>query len=66
MGFIVASGGQVRLLPAQRYEPVDRIIELVPQVMCELKNALAGCGKKKQPKEQPQQQPQPPEQQPEQ
>jgi len=64
MGFIVASGGQVRLLPAQRYEPVDRIIELVPQVMCELKNALAGCVKKGKDKEQPQaQQPQPSEQQ---
>ena len=37
----------VRLLPAQPYAPVDRIIELVPQTLCEIKNALASCMERK-------------------
>lgn len=38
MGFLVVSEGQVRLLPAQHYAPLDRVIELAPQVLTELKN----------------------------
>ena len=40
MGFIVVSEGQVRLLPAQPYTPVDRIIEMVPQLLGQIKAAL--------------------------
>lgn len=51
MGFIAVCGGQVRLLPAQAYAPVDRIIEMVPQVMTEIKNAIVNCTQKKQQKD---------------
>ena len=34
------AGGQVRLLPAQAYAPVDRIIEMVPQLLSQIKSAL--------------------------
>lgn len=40
VGFIVVSEGQVRLLPAQAYAPVDRIIEMVPQLLAQIKAAL--------------------------
>ena len=40
MGFLVTNQNSVRLLPAQPYAPADRIIELVPQLMCELRNFL--------------------------
>lgn len=37
MGFLVVSGDQVKMLPAQYYAPVDRIIELIPQLVREVK-----------------------------
>ena len=40
MGFLVTSENSVRLLPAQSYAPADRIIELAPQLMCELRSFL--------------------------
>ena len=40
MGFLVTSENAVRLLPAQSYAPADRIIELAPQLMCELRSFL--------------------------
>ena len=40
MGFLVANAESVRLLPTQVYAPADRVIELVPQLMCEVKNML--------------------------
>ena len=43
LGFLVTNQEQVRLLPAQSYAPVDRIIEMIPQAMCELKNVLCSC-----------------------
>lgn len=51
MGFLVVGQGQVKLLPAQYYAPVDRIIELVPQLMTEIKNGLdkLKCDKQPQP-----------------
>ena len=48
LGFLVTGPDQVRLLPAQPYAPIDRIIELMPQAMCEIKNALCSCMAKKQ------------------
>lgn len=47
MGFLVVGQGQVKLLPAQYYAPVDRIIELVPQVLCEVKKTLEDMQNKK-------------------
>ena len=40
VGFIVVSEGQVRLLPAQAYAPVDRVIEMVPQLLAQIRAAL--------------------------
>ena len=40
LGFLVTNADQVRLLPAQAYAPVDRIIELIPQAMAEIRGAL--------------------------
>ena len=48
LGFLVTGQDQVRLLPAQPYAPIDRVIELMPQAMCEIKNALCSCMSKKQ------------------
>ena len=47
LGFLVTGPDSVRLLPAQPYAPVDRIIELVPQTLCEIKNALDSCMERK-------------------
>lgn len=46
MGFLVAAQNSVRLLPAQPYAPADRIIELAPQLMCELRNFLKSKNEK--------------------
>ena len=54
LGFLVTGPDQVRLLPAQPYAPIDRIIELMPQAMCEIKNALCACMNKKKDEAQPQ------------
>ena len=40
LGFLVTHGDQVRLLPAQSYQPIDRIIELIPQALNDVKAAL--------------------------
>lgn len=47
LGFLVTNQEQVRLLPVQSYAPIDRIIELIPQAMSEIKNALCTCASKK-------------------
>lgn len=41
MGFLVVKDGHVRLMPAQYYAPLDRVIEMAPQVLAELKNWLS-------------------------
>ena len=46
MGFLVTNENSVRLLPAQAYAPADRIIELMPQLMREVKNYLSSRCKK--------------------
>lgn len=53
LGFLVTGPDQVRLLPAQPYAPIDRVIELMPQAMCEIKNALCSCMNKKKDAAQP-------------
>ena len=40
LGFLVTNQDQVRLLPAQSYQPVDRVIELLPQALSELKRMI--------------------------
>ncbi len=40
MGFLVAGNGQVKLLSANYMTPVDRVMELLPQVVGDLKSAL--------------------------
>ncbi len=40
MGFLVAGNGQVKLLSANYMTPVDRVMELLPQVVGDLKTAL--------------------------
>ena len=51
LGFLVSSESSVRLLPAQPYAPADRIIELAPQLMCELKKFLQAKNESRQPKQ---------------
>ena len=46
MGFLVTNQNSVRLLPAQAYAPADRIIELAPQLMCELRSFLKNRNEK--------------------
>ncbi len=50
MGFLVVNGESVRLLPAQYNDAADRVVELVPQVLSELKGYLQTCREKKIPK----------------
>lgn len=40
IGFLVSGESSVRMLPAQLSAPADRMIELVPQLLCEIKNML--------------------------
>ena len=49
LGFLVSNANSVRLLPAQPYAPADRIIELAPQLMCELKKFLQAKSEAKAP-----------------
>jgi sporulation protein YtfJ len=41
VGFLVVSSEQVRLLPVQPYAPLDRIIELAPQLATDLKHWMS-------------------------
>lgn len=41
VGFLVVSSEQVRLLPVQPYAPLDRIIELAPQLVQDCKRWMA-------------------------
>lgn len=40
LGFLVTSADQTRLLPAQCFQPLDRALELIPQVVADVKKAL--------------------------
>ena len=46
LGFLVSSGEQVRLVPAQYCQSVDRLIELIPQAMAEFRCAMEKKEKK--------------------
>lgn len=49
VGFLVTNGSSVRLLPAQVNAPADRIIELIPQLMGELRDFLKNKNESKAP-----------------
>ena len=49
LGFLVSTGEQVRLVPAQYCQSVDRLIELIPQAMAELRCAMKGDRGEKRP-----------------
>lgn len=53
VGFLVTSANSVRLLPAQAYAPADRIIELVPQLICEVKDFLHAKNERRAPAQTP-------------
>ena len=40
LGFLVTGPDAVRLLPAQCYQPIDRVIELIPQMVADIKRAM--------------------------
>ena len=40
VGFLIAGQGQIRLLPAQNNSPVDRLIEMIPQIVEDVKSML--------------------------
>ena len=44
MGFLYLKEDQVRLLPAQHYAPIDHIIEMVPQVISDVRRMMADKG----------------------
>ena len=48
MGFLVVGNGQVKMLPTNYATPVDRVMELLPEVMGEIKNVL-GTGESAEP-----------------
>ena len=41
MGFLVAGGGQVKLLPTFYSTPLDRMFEHLPQVLVEIRDAFS-------------------------
>jgi len=41
MGFLYIGQDQVRLLPAQHCAPIDHIIEMVPQVLCDIRRMIS-------------------------
>ena len=40
LGFLVTGPDSVRMLPAQCFQPVDRLMELIPQAISDIKKAL--------------------------
>ena len=40
LGFLVTGPDQTRMLPAQCFQPLDRTLELIPQVLADIRKAL--------------------------
>ena len=40
LGFLVTGPDQTRMLPAQCFQPLDRVLELIPQVVSDVRKAL--------------------------
>ncbi len=56
MGFLVVGNGQIKMLPTNYSTPVDRVMELLPQVLGEIKDLLGneqGNGATKEPGQNP-------------
>ncbi|SCJ22309.1 Uncharacterized spore protein ytfJ [uncultured Clostridium sp.] len=46
VAFLVASEDQMRVMPTQCNSPYDRIVDIVPQVLCEIKKFVEGLQQK--------------------
>ncbi|MDR2513636.1 MAG: GerW family sporulation protein [Christensenellaceae bacterium] len=44
VGFLIAANGQIKMLPAQHDSPVERLIELVPTIIEDMKGLCCKCG----------------------
>ena len=42
VAFLMVSGEQVRLLPAVNSTPIDRLVEMIPQIVKDVKDLLPG------------------------
>ena len=51
VGFLVCGDSRVRMLPAQTKSTTDRLVDLIPGVLEELKNVLSRMGSKAEEKE---------------
>ena len=40
LGFLVTSGDSTRMLPAQCFQPLDRVLELIPQMVSDIRKAM--------------------------
>ena len=40
LGFLVTGPDQTRMLPAQCFQPIDRVLELIPQVVADVRKAM--------------------------
>ena len=40
LGFLVTGPDQTRMLPAQCFQPIDRVLVLIPQVVADVKKAM--------------------------
>ena len=40
LGFLVTGPDQTRMLPAQCFQPLDRVLELIPQVVADVRKAM--------------------------
>ncbi|MDO4543010.1 MAG: GerW family sporulation protein [Clostridia bacterium] len=45
--FLSVKSGQASVLPAEYDNTIDRLVEMIPQVMCEIKQAIVSCKKQK-------------------
>lgn len=46
--FLSVKNGQASVLPTEYDNTLDRLVEMIPQVVCELRQAIMSCAKQKQ------------------
>ena len=49
IGFLVVGQGNVKLIPAQHNTPIDRLIELVPQAIADIKELIKNTATEEEP-----------------
>lgn len=49
--FLSVKEGQASVLPAEYDNTLDRLVEMIPQVVCEIKQAIISCKKQKETEE---------------